>query len=63
MDFGGRIDKPSIKNFILEDVNGNEVLMFGRLGEDLFTCDISHPLSPLVAFGAILSNFDFRNNH
>jgi hypothetical protein len=36
------------------------VLLFGRVGDDIFNVDIQYPLSPLQAFGIILSSFDYK---
>jgi tubby-related protein 1 len=60
LNFNGRVDKPSVKNFIMVE-EGNEdenLLLFGRVGEDLFNMDIRYPLSPLQAFGIVISSFD-----
>lgn len=59
MDFGGRLEKASVKNFILEDVNTNrEVLMFGRKGKDTFALQISHPLNCFVGTAIALIQFE-----
>ena len=58
MNFGGRVTHPSIKNFILEDVvTGQEVLMFGKNGEDIFTLDISEPMTPFIAMALVAPYF------
>jgi len=35
-------------------------MQFGRVSDKEFTCDISHPLSPLQAFAIALSSFDSK---
>ncbi|CAF1170112.1 unnamed protein product [Adineta steineri] len=61
---GKRVAQASIKNFqiIMEnDKHEEEVVMqFGRVNEDLFTCDYRYPLSAIQAFGIALSSFDSR---
>ncbi|CAF3828960.1 unnamed protein product, partial [Adineta steineri] len=61
---GKRVVQASIKNFqiIMEnDKHEEEVVMqFGRVDEDLFTCDYRYPLSAIQAFGIALSSFDSR---
>ena len=41
LNFNGRVDKPSVKNFQLVDDQDDELiyLQFGRVGEDLFNMD------------------------
>ena len=36
------------------------LLQFGRVGKNVFTMDLRHPLSPLQAFGICLSSFDYK---
>lgn len=36
------------------------ILQFGRISDKEFTCDITHPLSPLQAFAIALSSFDSK---
>ena len=58
MDFKGRVQKGSVKNFIIEDTETKkEVLMFGKSGEDLFSVYISHPLTPFIAMGIVIPQF------
>jgi hypothetical protein len=49
LDFGGRVNRDSVKNFQLE-FNGELVLQFGRLQGGLFCLDFDSPLSPIQAF-------------
>lgn len=61
LNFNGRVDKPSVKNFQLrcEEISGDlTVLQFGRVDKNLFTMDYAHPLCPLQAFAMCLSVFD-----
>lgn len=61
LNFGGRVQKASVKNFILEDtIAHREVLMMGKKEEDSFRADIQWPLKPLVAFCICLANFDSK---
>ncbi|EGR30002.1 hypothetical protein IMG5_144760 [Ichthyophthirius multifiliis] len=62
LNFNGRVDKPSVKNFQLIDENNDEniFLQFGRIGEDAFNLDVQYPFSILQAFGICLSSFDYK---
>ena len=67
LDFKGRVTIPSVKNFqlVLENnvglfggdrsVERKTILQFGKIGADKFTMDFRHPLSPVQAFGIVLS--------
>lgn len=35
-------------------------MLFGRVGTDMFNMDVEYPLSPVQAFGIVLSSFDFK---
>lgn len=61
LNFGGRVNQGSIKNFIVEDSkSGREILMFGKgLGES-FNLYISAPLNPLLALAIVIPNFASR---
>ena len=59
MDFKSRVTIPSIKNFQLENAEGEVVMQFGRVGKDVFTMDFkvgavvwSDAKSPLTLFQA-----------
>lgn len=63
LNFYGRVDKPSVKNFQLIDPKEKEeviYLQFGRVGDDMFNLDFMHPLTPLQAFQISLSSFDYK---
>eukprot|EP00908_Phaeocystis_cordata_P002684 Transcript_12929.p6 GENE.Transcript_12929~~Transcript_12929.p6 ORF type:complete len:134 (-),score=57.75 Transcript_12929:295-696(-) len=58
-DFGGRVRKISVKNFMLEDPNcpGRTVLLFGRVGKDTFALDYAAPLNAVQAFAIAMTSF------
>ena len=71
LDFKGRVTVASVKNFqlVLErkkvglfggdrTIERKTVLQFGKVGADKFTMDFRHPMSPLQAFGIVLSAFE-----
>ena len=61
LDFGEAVKLPSKKNFQLVDrdePDGEVRLMFGKVRRNHFYIDFCAPLSPLTAFGIILSSFD-----
>jgi len=59
LNFNGRINKPSIKNFILErPETKEEVLMFGKTGDSLYNIHISNPISPFMGLAIALTHFD-----
>ena len=61
LNFRGRVQTPSIKNFILETKEGGEeLIIFGKVNESKFNLDMMNPISPLIAFGIALSSFDSR---
>jgi tubby-related protein 1 len=49
LNFYGRVDKPSVKNFQLVEEGGEDVILlqFGRVGEELFNLDFQYPFTPL----------------
>lgn len=49
LNFKGRVEKPSVKNFQLIDEKDDSTiyLQFGRLNNELFNMDFQYPLSPL----------------
>ncbi|EAR90133.1 Tub family protein (macronuclear) [Tetrahymena thermophila SB210] len=62
LNFNGRVDRPSVKNFQLIDDQNDEMILlqFGRVGDDAFNMDVMHPLSLVQAFGICLSSFDYK---
>lgn len=61
LNFGGRVQKASIKNFILEDpVTQREVMMLGKTTDDIFRIDVSWPMPPAIAMAICLANFDSK---
>ena len=59
LNFGGRVQMASVKNFILEDaIAHREVLMLGKLADDTFRMDISWPLKPYVGYCVGLASID-----
>lgn len=62
LNFNGRVDKPSVKNFqLIEEKNEDVIYMqFGRVGPDVFNVDFQYPLSPLQAFSIAMSSFDYK---
>lgn len=59
LNFGGRVKKPSIKNFILEDKDDPDMvrLIFGKIDDNQFRLDVASSLGDLVGFGIALSTF------
>jgi hypothetical protein len=35
-------------------------MIFGKVGENTFSMDVYHPLSPCIGFGIAMSSFDSR---
>lgn len=60
LNFKGKAECSSIKNFILEDEYGKDILMFGKINESTFNIEISCPLSALVGFAIALTSFDSK---
>ncbi|CAD8174316.1 unnamed protein product [Paramecium pentaurelia] len=62
LNFFGRVDKPSVKNFQLVKPNNHQFihLQFGRVDDLLFNLDFCYPLSPLQAFQICVTSFDFK---
>lgn len=62
LNFNGRVTKASVKNFqMIQGSNYDEVLLqFGRVDENKFTMDYTHPLTLLQAFGICLSSIDTK---
>ena len=62
LNFNGRVDKASVKNFqLIDEYDDNKIYMqFGRVGKDQFNIDCAFPCSISQAFGIALSSFDFK---
>jgi len=62
LNFNGRVEKPSVKNFQLIDEKSDDriYLQFGRVTNDTFNMDFEWPLSPFQAFAICLSSFDYK---
>lgn len=58
LNFGGRVKKASVKNFILAkaDAQDHTLMLFGKVTSDRFSLDFRAPLSPAIAFGIALSS-------
>jgi hypothetical protein len=55
LDFGGRVTTKSAKNFQLE-LDGEQVLQFGKIDNGSFILDFQAPFSPIQAFATALAN-------
>jgi hypothetical protein len=55
LDFGGRVTTKSAKNFQLE-LDGEQVLQFGKIDNGSFILDFQAPFSPVQAFATALAN-------
>ncbi|TNV83759.1 hypothetical protein FGO68_gene12469 [Halteria grandinella] len=62
LNFNGRVDKASVKNFqLIDEFDDNRIHMqFGRIGKQNFNMDVAFPFSIFQAFGIALSSFDFK---
>ena len=61
LNFAGRVIMPSIKNFILEDIQKQqEILMFGKIDKDNFRLQISSPINCVVGTAIALIQFEGR---
>jgi hypothetical protein len=60
LNFGGRVSKPSVKNFQLVPMEqpDNVVCQFGKVSEDRFNLDFKAPICPLQAFSFALCQFN-----
>lgn len=58
MDFEKRVKVSSVRNFILEDYRGEEVLFMGKQEDNVYRMDISHPLDPRLALGIVMPMFE-----
>ena len=62
LNFNGRVDKASVKNFQLIDDQDDTLiyLQFGRTEKESFNMDYQWPLTPFQAFAICLSSFDHK---
>lgn len=62
LNFNGRVDKASVKNFqLIDDQDENKIyLQFGRVSDTEFNLDFQWPFSPMQAFALALSSFDYK---
>lgn len=62
LNFKGKSRFGSIKNMILVEPSkpSDYILMFCKTDAHEFHLEACHPLSPLIAFGVVLSGFDFK---
>ncbi|PAA46021.1 hypothetical protein BOX15_Mlig013252g1 [Macrostomum lignano] len=59
LDFHGRVSLQSAKNFQLE-LDGQQVLQFGKTSDSRFSLDFQAPFSPVQAFSLALANLTQR---
>ncbi|TNV71017.1 hypothetical protein FGO68_gene4452 [Halteria grandinella] len=62
LNFYGRVDQPSVKNFqLINENNPNNIfLQFGRVDDLNFNLDFCYPITPLQAFQICVTSFDFK---
>ena len=62
LNFNGRVEQASVKNFqLVDEFDPNKIyLQFGRVDKHVFTLDYLWPFSPLQAFSIALSSIDFK---
>lgn len=61
LNFNGRVDLGSPKNFQLIKEGGEEIfLQFGKINETTFAMDFQHPLSLYQAFSICLSSLSSK---
>ena len=62
LNMRGRATIPSVKNFILEDPNrpGEDIVLVGKVKENVFSLDIHHPMSPFIGTAIALSSFLYK---
>ncbi|RNA15279.1 Tubby [Brachionus plicatilis] len=60
LNFHGRVTQASVKNFQIVHPNDEDyiVMQFGRIDDEVFTCDFNYPMCAIQAFGIALSSFD-----
>ena len=62
LNFNGRVDMASVKNFQLIDERDDTkvYLQFGKTGKHDFNLDFQWPFSPVQAFGIAMTSFDYK---
>ena len=60
LNFDGKVTMASIKNFILCNNEQEQIMQFGRTGNNDFYLDVQWPLSLFQAFAIALSSFDSK---
>lgn len=59
LDFGGRVTQESAKNFQIE-LDGRQVMQFGRIDGNAYILDFQYPFSAVQAFAVSLANVTQR---
>ncbi|XP_058145610.1 tubby-related protein 4 [Dasypus novemcinctus] len=59
LDFGGRVTQESAKNFQIE-LEGRQVMQFGRIDGSAYVLDFQYPFSAVQAFAVALANVTQR---
>uniref|UniRef100_A0A8D0CKQ4 Tubby-related protein 4 n=1 Tax=Scleropages formosus TaxID=113540 RepID=A0A8D0CKQ4_SCLFO len=59
LDFGGRVTQESAKNFQIE-LEGRQVMQFGRIDGNAYILDFQYPFSGVQAFAVALANVTQR---
>ncbi|XP_059907183.1 tubby-related protein 4 isoform X1 [Gadus macrocephalus] len=59
LDFGGRVTQESAKNFQIE-LDGRQVMQFGRIDGNAYILDFQYPFSAVQAFAVALANVTQR---
>ncbi|XP_043312957.1 tubby-related protein 4 isoform X2 [Cervus elaphus] len=59
LDFGGRVTQESAKNFQIE-LEGRQVMQFGRIDGSAYILDFQYPFSAVQAFAVALANVTQR---
>jgi hypothetical protein len=62
MNFHGKSKMGSVKNTIIveEEQTDNELVLIAKQDSDKFAFDVCYPFSPMVAFGIMITGFDFK---
>ncbi len=60
LNFNGRVTMASVKNFQLWTHEEQQIMQFGRTGNDEFSLDVQWPMSLFQAFAVALSSFDSK---